>query len=185
MEFNDGQRIITIRDGCHVGTNGKFNYQVGQRGTMTNSALNIITFDNGEIVRGCSLQNFKEYKEDKTMDYKEAFKAMIDGKMVVDELGIILKFNQDTAKFYFKNKGRNDFREVSSMPKNSAKYTLYIPEPKFKRGDYVESSRAFHRISTVTYKNGGYVYGITASAKTYEDKQAYETVSEDKLKEAM
>lgn len=188
MEFKAGQRVIAVANGLDYGRLSNYygegievhNYSIGYKGTVQSVHYDSldIDFDGQRIIKGCSSSSFMLLDEF-PMDYKEAFKVMIDGKTVEDEEGVLLKFV--APKFYYKYPSDTGFSDVSGVPWDSTKFREYTPKPKFKQGQIVEyEGNEYVRIAKV---NNDLTYVITGIPNIYNDGTAFRVVSEDGLKE--
>lgn len=120
------------------------------------------------------LQLIDEYP----MDYTTAFKALIDGKMVEDSKGVILRFNKDAMRFQCQTM-TGKFLNVDTVPTNE-KFREYIAKPKFKQGQFVEHGDEYVRIAKIL-DNGNYV--VAWHPSRYNEGTAFIEYKESELSE--
>ena len=118
------------------------------------------------------------------LSFQEALKAAIDGKVVEDEYGILVRFDIDKCRFIVDSgsektemKGEGLFKDKSEY-----KYRIYKPsaQPKFKRGDFVQYEDQYYRVSTL-FDNGFPTYGITKCPDRYERNETILKAKESEL----
>lgn len=127
-----------------------------------------------------------ELVDEYPMDYTAAFKALIDGKMVIDSEGSILSFNKDIMRFQCKTE--NGYVLNVDTVLNDVKFKEYVAAPKFKRGDFVTTVHlkcsVYYRVFKVyPMTNGEYCYGITEFSDTYEHSDGNMIAKESELLE--
>lgn len=121
-----------------------------------------------------------ELIDEHSMNYTTAFKALIDGKMVEDEYGYVIRFNKDTMRFQYRTEAFAEFTDISAMT-NDGKYKEYVATPKFKRGDIVEYDDEYARVFKI---NDDKTYDITMQPSRYANGNiVIQGKSEEELKE--
>lgn len=187
-KFKVGQRVVAITNGIHAkDKGGRFVYEAGWTGTVKSMSFVIgfvdeltISFDNGVTIDGCNSRSFQALDE-YPMDYTTAFKALIDGKMVEDSQGYVLRFDKDTVRFQCRT-ATGKFGNVTNVPTNE-KFREYIAKPKFKHGQFVEyanDTNGWYRIAKV---NNDLTYVVTSMPSTFKDGIAYIAAKESELSE--
>jgi co-chaperonin GroES (HSP10) len=132
----------------------------------------------GYLFADSELELIDEYP----MDCGAAFKALIDGKMVIDSEGSVLSFNKDIMRFQCRTDG--GYVNVSTLP-NDVKFKEYVATPKFKRGDFVEVDGKYLRISQVDTKHDPcrIIYGLTSNPVAFGESFGSIYRDEEDIKE--
>lgn len=171
-KFKVGQRVIAVEE--------TKNLRIGDKGIMLgtydDNMVNI-KLDNDSVQRPWypfRFQTIDEYP----MNYTVALHAMIDGKTVEDEDGVLVKFI--APHFYCKHSSDTEF-VYSHYVFTHSKFKEYVATPKFKRGDFVEYDDEYARIFKV---NDDGTYDITMQPSRYASSDVViQGKSEEELKE--
>lgn len=174
-KFEVGQRVIAVEDANYL--------SIGDIGTIhsIDSIYVDVKLDNDTEEFPWLHRRFQALDE-YPMDYTTAFKALIDGKMVEDEQGCILRFSKVDMRFQCRTETGN-FINVDTVPSN-VKFKEYVATPKFTKGQFVECNGSYLRISQVTHNSHGeLVYGLTSNPTAYQETFGSIYRCEEEIKE--
>ena len=173
MKFEVGQRVIAVEEAPQL--------SIGDQGVVTSILGSHITvkLDNS-IEELCWYPSRFQALDEYSMDYTTAFKVLIDGKMVEDEHGCILRFNKVDMRFQCRTETGN-FINVDTVPSN-VKFKEYVATPKFKRGDFVECQGSYYRVSNVIKEGNDYFYKITGRTMSHSKSDGTK-VGEEEFRE--
>lgn len=172
-KFKIGQRVIAVEDANDL--------SIGDIGTIhsIDSIYVDVKLDKDTEEFPWLHHRFKALDE-YPMDYTTAFKALIDGKVVEDKQGCVLRFSKVDMRFQCRTKN-GKFYTMDTVP-NNEKFKEYVVVPKFTIASIVEYDNEYARIIAVN-DNGS--YEITMQPSTYKGGRSGDniTVEESELTE--
>ena len=118
------------------------------------------------------------------LSFQEALKAAIDGKVVEDEYGILVRFDIDKCRFIVDSGSEKTEMKGEGLFKGKSeyKYRIYEAKPKFKRGDFVVWDDMYYRILNVHQSISRFSYDLVYNQDNFNiSKSQHEDIDESDL----
>ena len=154
--------------------NGGLLYRIWWVGENGNEPGNISFFES----------DLKAIEPEYPLSFQEALKSAIDGKVVEDEYGILVRFDIDKCRFIVDSGSEKTEMKGEGLFKGKSeyKYRIYEAKPKFKRGDFVVWDDMYYRILNVHQSISRFSYDLVYNQDNFNiSKSQHEDIDESDL----
>ena len=116
------------------------------------------------------------------LSFQEALKAAIDGNVVEDEYGVLVRFDIDKCQFIVDTCNEKTEMKGEGLFKDKSEYKYRIYKPKFKRGDFVVWDEMYYRILNVHQLGFKFAYDLVYGQHEFDTFESqHENIDESEL----